>query len=195
MSASASASAAATDGAAHDDNLAIDSRHHSTSHKKVIKAAFVAYDKYAAGHKPALQPLAQTTAADFCDKRNVQKFAHYLVYTALAKGSKEPLSESTVDNYLSAVMNAAKERFSETHGDFFLVLGGRNSSITTPNNWLQQLSFNVGIDRNTWAPAKKTACQKRLTTLTELPTRGFAKFDLSSLSRSDLSSNPDFRSF
>ena len=144
MSASASASASAADGGTDNDNLAIDSRHHSKSHKRGIHAGIAAYDKYAAGHKPALPPLAQTPAAIFCDKRNMQKFAHYLVYTALAKGSKEPLSESTVDNYLSAVMNATKERFSETHGEFFLVLGGRNSSITTPNNWLQQLSFNVG---------------------------------------------------
>ena len=124
-------------------NGAIDVRRKAESTKNVITSAIKAYDGFAAHHKPPLPSFEQTTADVFCEKRHVQEFAHYLVYEMVGKQSNEPLSDNTVKDYMSGVMNAAKERFEGTHRDFFLVLGGHRSSIATVHNWYQQTNFNI----------------------------------------------------
>ena len=55
-------------------------------------------------------------------------------------------------------MQAGKEKY-KTQGDFFNVMGGRNSSVAINENWFTQLNKKIGISCGITAP---TSIQYRI---------------------------------
>ena len=109
-----------------------------------------------------LPPFEETTAEVFCDREHIANFAHFLMTQYVKrdrfeKAAAQPRSDAeedeeeirvkklmlgTILNYVSGVMNKAKEKFSNDCPEFFKVLGGRKSEVQY-NNWYNELNDQI----------------------------------------------------
>ena len=85
----------------------------------------------------------------FCSPERVQGLAHYMVHAAVKHNTdteeKEGLAATTVQSYISNLMNAAKERF-PAHAAFFAVLGGNSSSVRGMDNWYTKMNCGISTE-------------------------------------------------
>jgi hypothetical protein len=114
--------------------------------KDKYSAAIKVWDTFAA--KENYSSFEDISEEEFCDRTKMNKFAYYLVYvyTKMSGGEEITLMKNTVLGYLSAIMNAARDKFTTDRDgppSFFEVLGGKNSSVRSGENWYTKMNEGV----------------------------------------------------